>query len=281
MDRFYSLFQTPFYSDGVQRVNMVFFYNMTDPVTNITKTTKIMRVWPCQKVQNESLMLDDIMEGTRYTKKPKAFFQEGIWKYTTYSHDVWVQVMPSIPDYPFIILSGPLKDKINGRNPACSFSNWLMINNLFAGPSLIDLFASRISLKGISNWRSKRSISRITSSKVEFSYFLPNFREDLTFLNTGFIIFFNMFGNLISIPGFWFEINPVNITEYLWEVPLRTDMSYKYYSSVLFNAAVNNDTLRPIKILNYYHELSEYYESTVLLPYNFLETTVDFFCWPS
>jgi hypothetical protein len=58
MDRFYGYFKTPFFSDGVQRVNMVFLQNLTN-----TTATKILRVWPCQKVLNNSLMLDDIMEG--------------------------------------------------------------------------------------------------------------------------------------------------------------------------------------------------------------------------
>ena len=57
MDRFWGFFTTPFFADGVQRVNMVFLENGTNT------TTKILRVWPCQKILNASLMMDDIQEG--------------------------------------------------------------------------------------------------------------------------------------------------------------------------------------------------------------------------
>lgn len=57
MDRFWGFFTTPFFADGVQRVNMVFLENSTNT------TTKILRVWPCQKILNDSLMMDDITEG--------------------------------------------------------------------------------------------------------------------------------------------------------------------------------------------------------------------------
>lgn len=40
---------------------------------------------------------------------------------------------PGVPDYPYIILSGPSRDKVNNRYPTCSFSNWLVINGTFCG----------------------------------------------------------------------------------------------------------------------------------------------------
>lgn len=96
----------------------------------------------------------------------------------------------------------------------------------------------------------------------------------MTFLNTGYIIFCNLFGSIISTPGFWFEIDPLNITATLWDLNLRTDIDFQYYQNYLFPATTNNNSLRPIKILNQYYVATDYYESKVLLPYNFIETTV-------
>jgi hypothetical protein len=130
------------------------------------------------------------------------------------------------------------------------------------------------SLKDIFNWRSEIAISQ-TSLKV-FSLIKISLivLKDLTFLNTGITVFFSLFGNVISPPGIWFEVDPMNLTVTLWDIYWRTDMTITYYYDELFNRSVNSDQLREIKILNQYYQETDYYESTVLLPYNFIETTV-------
>lgn len=62
----------------------------------------------------------------------------------------------------------------------------------------------------------------------------------------------------------------------LWDVPWRTNMDANYFISNLFNRLGNDDSLRSITVDNDYYNMTQYYESTVLLPLNYNETTVIF-----
>ncbi len=96
----------------------------------------------------------------------------------------------------------------------------------------------------------------------------------MTFLQTGTVILFNIYGQIISPPSIWTEFDPMNMTQFLSDIPYRTAVSKEYEVSSLYNRLKNTDTLRNIEILDQYYEMSEYYESTVLLPYNFTGTIV-------
>ena len=96
----------------------------------------------------------------------------------------------------------------------------------------------------------------------------------MSFLETGTVIFFNLFGQIISPPSIWTEFDPMNMTQFLVDITYRTAVTPEYFGD-LYNRSANTDTLRYVQILDQYYQNAEYYESTVLLPYNFIETTVN------
>ncbi|MCB0512749.1 MAG: hypothetical protein KDC72_09380 [Bacteroidetes bacterium] len=191
-------------------------------------------MWPCQTILNDSYKLDDLGE-------------EGTWRYSDFAYYTMKAFDPNISDYPFIILSGPYKDKMNYRYPTCSFNTLLVMNKQFVG---------------------------IMQIEIRSSYFYYEIFKNLTFLNTGYTIFFNLFAQIIAPAPTWTEVNPMNVTQNLFDVYSRTGITEKYFYDNLFNKTKNSDELRLVSILNEFYDYTDYYESTVLLPYNFEEATV-------
>ena len=96
----------------------------------------------------------------------------------------------------------------------------------------------------------------------------------MSFLKTGTVVFFNLFGQIISPSPLWTEFDPLNVTQKIYEITYRTGIDASYYLG-LYNRLQNSDELRYVKIMDPYYQPSvEYYESTVLLPDNYQETTV-------
>ena len=89
---------------------------------------------------------------------------------------------------------------------------------------------------------------------------------DLNFLKTGFGMLFNSYGTVVGKPSFWQDLND-NYIAGLVDIKNHTGIDQSYWT-LLNISKINNKTLRSIRILDMYYNYKDFYDSTVVLPYD-------------
>ena len=85
---------------------------------------------------------------------------------------------------------------------------------------------------------------------------------------------FNLYGMVIGKPVFWIDISDKVIVSII-DINNRTGITLDYWN-LLSVARINNNTLREVRILDFYFNYQDYYESTVVLPLDISTSQVFF-----
>lgn len=79
---------------------------------------------------------------------------------------------------------------------------------------------------------------------------------------------------VIGKPVFWIDISDKVIVSII-DINNRTGITLDYWN-LLSVARINNNTLREVRILDFYFNYQDYYESTVVLPLDISTSQVFF-----